>query len=286
MHRTDTQIEMNRGWSLLALIWMTIFSLSAGAQSVAMKKTLTGVEDANIKKWTLPLSYEAGSSMGAEWSSERRADSTISISPLYRLTSRLRVSGNVSLTKEHSGVGDAAFNNSAIGLSYLTKLTDGITWTVSGSGVLPTNPEEREQKSYQGAVRFGNALSFSEIPGGGFMSYRLTLGRNFHGYSQGADGSYNLKQSLSHSLDYTQPVYGNVSITGVFSYSQAWTYLDDERYSFLMAAQVSYQATEQASVSVGTANQAGALRPNGRDSNIEFFNDETSIVTLGLTYVL
>lgn len=269
----------------MALIWMTIFSLSAGAQSVAMKKTLTGVEDANIKKWTLPVSFETASSMGEEWSSERRADSTITISPLYRLTSRLRVSGNISLTKEHSGVGDSAFNNSAVGLSYLTKLTDGITWTVSGSAVLPTNPQEREQKSYQGALRLGNAFSFSQIPGGGFMTYRLTVGRNFHGYSQGADGSYNLKQSLGHSLDYTQPIYGNLSLTGIFGYTQAWTYLDDQRYSFLMAAQLSYQATDEASVSIGTANQASALRPNGRDSNIEFFNDETSIVTLGLSYV-
>lgn len=256
------------------------------AQSVALKRNQT-VRNQNLSKnWTVPFSFETESSTHQEWSYERTSSSTISLSPSYFWGPSLRISGNLGLTKEHSGVGDTNFNNSSLGINYLIPASSQLSWMMGTSAIIPTNPQEREEKSYQGAVRLSGGFSFSEIWKGSRLSYRLILGRNFHGYSQGADGSYNLRQSLTHSLDYLQPMGSKFSVSTVFQYTQASTYLDDLRFSFLAMADLAFDFSESLAISVGTANQGSALRPNGRDSNVEFFNDESSIVKIGITYVL
>lgn len=265
---------------------VTFLSLSVSAQSVELQKKLTGLGGVPPKAWILPFSAESGSSMHSEWSTERQAYSTFSMAPSYRLNSSFRLSMATSFTKSHSGVGDAQFDNTLVAATYLHKLNDRMNWSLGGGGILPTNPVMKEETSYQGAVRLNTGVSVADLFRGGFLNYRLTLTRNLHEFSQAANGSFNLQYAMTNGMDYTQPLGGAFSLTAVLSYTQAWTYVNDERYNFFFSTDLAYQAADKLTLSFGTANSGSALRPNGRDSNIQFLNDETSIFRMGLTYVL
>lgn len=240
------------------------------------------------KSWSLPISYELDTTLHEEGSYERQVQQVFSIAPGYRFNSSWKVGSNVSVIKDDSvsGVGNTIFDNTSLSLSYSRPLTTHSNWKSSAGGVLPTNQEQREQTTFQGAARLSTGVSVDSLMWQSSFSYTISFNRNFHEYNINATGKFNTRDSIGQSVSYDIPITSKFSFSTSFFYQMAHNYADDLNTRFSADANLNWTPLKDLTLIVGTSNDGNALKPNGRDSNIEFFNDNTSIIKLGVSYIL
>ncbi|MGZ3802152.1 MAG: hypothetical protein ACXWRZ_16375 [Bdellovibrio sp.] len=259
---------------------------SVAASTVATSTTTA--PNKSEKKWSLPLSYEMATTLHTENSYERQLQETFAVSPSFRLSKNWKLSAGISVIKDDSvsNAGQTGFDNTTVSVSHTHALTDYIVWTNSMGGVLPTNQQIREQTSFQGAARAATAISFDQLFLNSSLLYKLSFNRNFHEFNISSAGTYNTRDVIGQLVNYSVPLTKAFSLSTSFYYAMAHTYADDLTSRFSLGADLQWNATKNFSMVVGTSNDGNALKPNGRDSNIEFFNDNTSSIKLGLNYIL
>lgn len=238
------------------------------------------------KAWNLPVVLETSSSMHSSNSYERQAMTSLTLAPSYKISEAVKLFGSTLFYKEETGAGDSGMDNTRLGLALSKKLSKQTLWSNTISVVVPTNKILRDETSYQGAVRGATGVSWSKLPMDSVLSYNLSYTRNFHEYDLTAGGSFNVRETVAQTLEYSLPVVSKLSLLTSFSYSYGLTYEDDSRSKFYVGADLSWAFNQALSMSVGTSNEGNALKPNGSDSNIEFYNDNSSVVKMGLVYVL
>lgn len=270
--------------AIAAVLVLCAFS-SAMAANVVLNRTSIRPA-AKPKNWSIPMSAETSSTLHKQGSYEREAQSSFAIVPSYKFTSNLKIATTISVWKEHTGPEDAGFDNTPVSLNLMTPLTSSIDWSNTISGVLPTDRKLQDETSYQGAIKADTALGFNNLFLGSSLRLGVGITRNVHERTQGAEGAYNVRETITQKMDYSLPLGKSWSIDTSFAYSTGWTYLGDFRSKFYAGADLSWNFLKDWTASVGTSNEGNALKPNGRDSNIEFFNDTSSVVKFGLTYVL
>ncbi|MFS4460471.1 hypothetical protein [Bdellovibrio sp. HCB2-146] len=270
--------------AMAAVLVLCTFS-SAMAANVAMNRT-SNRPVTKPKNWSIPLSAETSSTLHKEGSYEREASSSFSLAPSIKFTSNLKLATSISVWKEHTGPEEAGFDNTPVSLNLSTPLTPTLSWSNTIAGVLPTDRKLQNETSYQGAIKADTALAFDDLFLGSSLRLGVGITRNFHEMTQGNEGAFNVRETISQKLDYSLPLGKTWSLDTSFAYSTGWTYLGDLRTKFYAGADLSWNFVKDWTASVGTSNEGNALKPNGRDSNIEFFNDTSSVVKFGLTYVL
>ncbi|WP_413582359.1 hypothetical protein [Bdellovibrio sp. HCB288] len=235
------------------------------------------------KAWSIDLSVESYSNMMKEDSYERDAQTSFDLSAGYRFNKITSMRIGTGVIKEHVGAENTYFDNTSASLSFKTPLTQDIAWINTLAGILPTNRQMQDEMSYQGAARVGTKVAFNNLIWGSSAATGLQLTRNFHEYEMTADGSYNMRNNAQLALTYTLPLFSKLALQTSYSYTVGWTYQDDTRNKFSVGADLGWDFTPTISAWIGTSNQGNALKANGIDSNIEFFNDTTSIVKAGFT---
>ncbi|WP_413575528.1 hypothetical protein ACLVWU_14395 [Bdellovibrio sp. HCB290] len=238
---------------------------------------------APAKAWTLDLGIETYSNMMKEDSYERDAGTAFDVSAGYRFNKITSMRVGTALMKEHVGPENTYFDNTTVSISFKSPLTQDIAWINTIAGVLPTNRQMQDQMSYQGAARLGTKFAFNNLFWGSSASTAAQMTRNFHEYEMTADGSYNMRNNAQFVLTYALPLFSKLSLQTSYVYTIGWTYQDDTRNKFSVGADLGWEFTPAFSAYVGTSNEGNALKANGIDSNIEFFNDTTSIVKAGLS---
>jgi hypothetical protein len=240
-------------------------------------------------RWQLPVTFEYASSLHSKSAYERKAQESLTLVPSYKLSEQTKLSLMTAIYKDESNDeegGNAALDTTRIALSHTSPLTTETFWTKSIAGTFSTNRNLREQTSYQGGIKASTGLVFNELIAGSSLVYMLALSRSFHEYNISADGAFNVREILANTLDYTLPLYRELSLQTAFSYSVGHTYNEELRTKFVAEANLNWQASHALAVSAGTSNEGNALGPNGTDSTIEFFNDNSSMLKLGLTYMM
>lgn len=256
----------------------------ATTTSTSVNKAKRPVVAPEEKSWSVDFGIETYSNMMKEDTYERDAGTSLQVSPFYRFNKITSMRLMMGLIKEQTGAGNTYFDNTIVSLSFKTPLTKDTAWINTLAGTLPTNRQLQDETSFQGGVRVGSKLAFSNLFWGSSASTAVQANRYFHEYNMTADGGFNVRNNLQGVLTYSLPVVSKLSLQTTFIYTQGWTYLDDTRQKFSIGADLGWEFTPAFSGYIGTSNEGNALKANGIDSNIEFFNDTSSIVKAGLSY--
>ncbi len=238
------------------------------------------------KNWSLPLNLESSSSLHKEDAYERNASTSLEVTPSYNITKRIKASANIAVFQDQTGEQKSGFTNTLISLSYKTELRPNLSWTNGLRGTLPTDRELQDTTSYQGALRASTGLKRTELIWGSSVGYVLNFTRNFHEYNLSASGSANVAQTIGNSVNATLPFAKDFSLNTNFGYTYGWTYAEDTRTKFVFGADISWDFAKDWSSYVGTSNEGNALKPNGTDSNIQFYDDNSSVIKIGISYTL
>lgn len=262
---------------------------------VNAQPTTTGVNALEIEKpalphkWSLPVSFEYASSLQPKNAYERKVQESFTLIPTYKISDSAKASVMTALYRDDSNDeagGTADWDNTRVSISFSRPVLQNKTWSNSISTTIPTNRSLREQTSYQGGLKLAAGLQFDEVAFGSSLGCALSYTRNFHEFDMTADGGFNVRETVGAGLDWSLPLYHSLNLQSVFVYTAGKTYRDDLRTKFVTEANLNWQAARELTLSAGTSNEGNALGPNGKDSNIEFFNDTTSMIKFGLTYVL
>ncbi len=258
-----------------------VFAVTTATSVTKAKRPVVNPEE---KSWSVDLGLETYSNLMKEDSYERDAGTTLEVSTAYRFNKITSLRLTMGLIKEHTGAENTYFDNTLAALSFKTPLTDDTAWINTLAGILPTNRQMQDDTSYQGAVRVGTKLAFTNLFWGSSGSTVLQMTRNFHEYNMTADDGFNIRNNVQGILSYALPLFAKLSLQTTFVYTNGWTYLDDTRQKFSIGADLAWEFSPAFSAYIGTSNEGNALKANGTDSNIEFFNDTSSIVKAGLGY--
>lgn len=273
------------GFILLSVLLSTASVFAQGSEQLILRRKASKVK-VEQKLWSLPLNLERSSTLHEQGSYERESFTSLELAPSYKINSNWSLGARTMIYKEENAVGNSGFDNTSIGLVRSFMPSKKIHYSVTAGVILPTDAKLREETSYQGGARVIGTVRALELFRGSTLSYSLQLSRSVHEYEQTAEGIFNVKQNVTNSIVYSQPFTETISLTTSFAYVYGWTYLDDSRTKFAVGADLGWQATPAFGVYLGTSNEGNALKPNGSDSNIEFYNDNSSIVKVGLNYVI
>jgi hypothetical protein len=238
------------------------------------------------KPWTVVIGLETATSFHKDGTYERKAITSVAIAPSYIFTNEWKVSASTMAYKEDVYPGNSGIDNTAITSAYSRALQNGMKWTSTAGVTLPTDANLRDETSYQGGARVGTGINFGELFLGSTASYKVGFSRSFHEFDQTAEGGFNVRENFSQTVDFSLPFNDKISFSTFFTYTVGRTYQDDDRHKFAIGADLGYQITKALSASIGTSNDGNALKPNGSDSNIQFFDENSSMMKIGLTYVL
>lgn len=268
---------------------LPLWGLNVAMADDALVMSTSANEKYNMQSaWSLPVNFEAASGIYSPGTYERQAQESIALMPSYRLTGTWKLNAMIFMFKDESGSGpdNTGFDNTSVSLTSVQVLNSSVYWLSSFTGILPTNQQLRDDTSYEGTARAATGLMFDNLLGGSSLRYMVSVERNIHGYTQAADGSYNLRDDLGQNLDFAVPLGRKFLIDMNFGYVVAQTYLDDLRTRFSAEVDLIWMVNRRWSVSIGTSNEGDALKPNGVDSNVALFDNTSSVIKFDLTYTL
>jgi hypothetical protein len=144
-----------------------------------------------------------------------------------------------------------------------------------------TVKKDQLQTSLSGKI----AYSIAPKADGFSAGVGITLGRNFHAYEEDINGSVLNQYSSNQNLNLGYGM-GNWSISVDFVNRTRLTYKGNTKSAFGISEELSYAISKNYSVAFGHSNAGSTLKPNGTDSNIDIYNENTSTIyaSLGLSY--
>ena len=271
-----------QGLTILAALSFAAPALAANTTTSTTKTKTPAAPKAPESPWTFVFNLETASNLMKEGSYERSALTSLQATASYKFNKMTSIKASAVVVRDHTDQENTTFDNSSLGLNFTNPVTTNIDWKNSINGILPTNRQVQDQSSFQGSVSYMSGLNFKNLAWDSSAMTGVSLSRNFHEYDMSADGVYNVRNTGSLILSYSLPLFGELALDTMFKYTQAWLYNDDTRSKFAFNAELSWSFTPKFAVYVGTSNEGSALKPNGVDSNIEVFNDTTSIVMAGI----
>lgn len=156
----------------------------------------------------------------------------------------------------------------------------------SVTAVVPVSQYSVKKDQLQTALsgKIGFSLMPAEGNGFGFVA-GFSLGKNFHSFEEDINGSV-LNQYSSNQSAGISYSYNDWSLSADFVNRTRWTYKNNVKSSFEISEEIGYSISPNFSVAIGHTNAGATLKANGADSNVELYNENTSIVygTLGMSY--
>jgi len=287
--------KANLGSTFFALFGL-IFSVSGAfalpAKNTAVNTNVIAKKPQRLveKAWALPVNFEYANSLHEAEAYERSTQEILNIAPNYKMSERWSVGALGTIYRDDSngedGHGQSGVGNTLVSTSYSNPIAAKTVWKNTLSGTLPTDAQLREKTTYQGAVRVSSTLIFSSLWNGSSFVYSFSLNRNFHELNRTSTGGINVRETVGNTAEYSLPIYQKLGAQSSFNYTLGQTYQDDMLTKFSFDLNLTYDFAKNFSAAIGTSNEGNALGYNGRDSNIEFFNKNTSVVKIGLTYIL
>jgi len=209
--------------------------------------------------------------------------------PTGRLSSKLSVSQDLNQKTEDTAViNDSHLNYShqAFQLYEDSRLLK-LQWNPAATSIIPLSKKSQKVEQLKTALITSATLSIdagdrTNLHGLG-VKLTVTAGQNFHEFDTDVNGKilnkYSSNQSIS--LSYKR---GDFSIGTEYVNKIRWPYIGDSTSSFEFSQSIGYSFYKQWVASLGHTNSASTLKPNGYESNIGLVNEETSLVSIGLTY--
>ena len=151
---------------------------------------------------------------------------------------------------------------------------------------LPFSTESRENRTMKLITNGGLTLSLNSKNAGNenvTLSYSASYGSYSNDYTTRADGvtptyKYRVVQVVT-----TGYKINAVSLLALFSFSSNYSYEDVVRNSFKHLEAISYTLPNQVTISLYHVNKGPLLKANTYENNLDFYNQETSVLTLGVS---
>ncbi|WP_295899448.1 hypothetical protein [uncultured Bdellovibrio sp.] len=117
------------------------------------------------------------------------------------------------------------------------------------------------------------------------VSGSISAARNIHQYETALDGRVNTQYSSNQSLSLSYSWESGVSLSADFLHRNTWSYQNVMRDSFEMSQELGYQFNPTWAFAVGHTNSGSTLKPNGSDSNVQFIDENNSLVYASMTVI-
>lgn len=155
----------------------------------------------------------------------------------------------------------------------------------STTALVPVSKLSTKRDQLQGALSGKIGLSLTPKDDGFSTTVAVTAGRNFHAYEEDINGKVLNQYSSNQTLSLGYGV-GSWSIGVDYIHRTRWTYRGNIKTAFGLSEEIGYSINENFAVAMGHTNEGSTLKANGTDSNIDFFNENSSMVygSLSLTY--
>lgn len=238
---------------------------------------------ADDKPLSVSLGLEMSESILKEENAPKENSVSMLIAPVYKINDTFKASAKVILNQDNFGQHETTASDVTLGLGIKGyKINESLKTTHSLGTIAPLSQNSVIRDRLKSQLSVSNGIAFS---GNYFdLTYKLSLARNFHEYTQNAVGSANIEYRVSQLLDLKIPVTENFYLTSQGTYRIGSTYQGFNRYSFIFDADMNYDITQKLAANIGTSNDGSALKSNGTDSNISAYNENTSVVRAGISY--
>ncbi|HEX4924815.1 MAG TPA: hypothetical protein VFV50_12045 [Bdellovibrionales bacterium] len=265
---------------------MRLAQNSAATVSEIATTTTDVIEAPASKTLGLSLSVVGKSSLHSSPNDPSKQTATeLWVGPSVKLSEKLKLAGLAVYTRDFENREEPnTITNTKISLSYAAIPLSRILSLAPLVAVrLPTNREAREDDRLQGGLAAEASLALETGRASGL--YRLAISRNIHEQVLDRNGSPNIEWNYSNLLKGSYKLTNRVSATLGGEYIISRTYRNFQRQKFDLSEEINIDAGQGFSIDIGHSNSGDALRPNLRDSNIKLFDDEDSVIYLGLNYV-
>lgn len=185
------------------------------------------------------------------------------------------------VSQEQTGPRNSSASNTTIMARYKS-----LTWGTRGdlrhelSGIAPVNQVSKDRDKFQGGVRIGTGAQ--QAWGFFFVKYLFSATRNFHEFTVNREGSPNLQYSLSNRLDLEFAITESLKLSLVGALRTGFTYRNFQRSNYLVETRIDYSVTENAGIFAGVSTDAPVMKANGRESNIQYFDEDRGQVQAGM----
>lgn len=152
----------------------------------------------------------------------------------------------------------------------------------SVTAIIPQSQNSVKKDQLQTSVSLKTGFSISSSKGGGLTAgVSLSIGQNFHAYEEDINGNVLNKYSSNQgiSIGYS---FETISLSASLSNRSRMTYKGGTKSSFDISEEISYEINKVFSTSLGHSNSGSTLRANGSDSNIDLYNEVSSVVYVSL----
>lgn len=240
------------------------------------------------KAWGLSSSVTASSDFYDTQDSNHSSDASIEIAGTYKWSPRLDSGLSLAATKGFSQEQKLSLEDGVFRTALkMGSLAEDLKLGLSAQLLLPFS-EESQQRSMITVLTLGAAVAYDLIHIGlkhASASYTLYLGRGLHRFSTGPGGSSNRAYTIAQKLGLNWAMSRKVSLALSFQHGNHWTYEGNLKQNFTAAEELTFDASDKLSFSLGHKNGGDVLRANGADSNIELFNGATSVVYSSVAYL-
>lgn len=156
----------------------------------------------------------------------------------------------------------------------------------SATAVIPVSQYSVKKDQLQTALSGKIGFSLMPTDGNGFgIVTGISLGRSFHSFEEDINGNV-LNQYSSNQNAGISYAFNDWSFSTDFVNRTRWTYKNSVKSSFEISEEIGYSINPNFLAAIGHTNAGATLKANGADSNVDLYNENTSIVyaTLGVSY--
>lgn len=263
------------------MILFSAQSMGQGSSSLDLENT----KDSE-KKYRILSYLTVESNLQKKSSPDSRGGSAFYLSPSYQLNDKITIGSSLGYLQSFDTEQKSEMSNLKLYSRYSPlKLSDTGSMSLihSLAGYLPTNEDARKIDSFQGAIQYDPRLIFTLQPFGVPLTFqnRLSLRKNFHEFTLTEKAQPNINESITNEISLEKSILGTpLSLGLVGSVTQAWTYRDTPKSSYSSSQYLSYSMSSKLFIQIGHSNRNSMYKANGATSNVELF-DETSSVYSG-----
>lgn len=263
----------------------SFFAVATLAQGATLTEQDATTQTA-FKNYSASFSSGITSNLFKTSTPEHQLSSDFNLSVALKPTKEDSVSFGLAATKDLKGEREFAFSDGSLGYSRRLYRTPEYSLSGSIAAILPMSESSREIQKLNTGLVIAPSISSSLGIDSFSAQLRPSLRYNFHSMKTNMLGGSNTEYSLGARLTLGYNLTDELSLSAVSSYARNTTYYGNsiDSYSFIQA--LGYQATDELALELGHANGGNALAPNGVDTDINFYNDNTSTIYFALTLSL
>lgn len=252
--------------------------------SATQTSTLTSEE--TQKSWSIIGTFQASSNLFKAGTYEAKGEADYELIPSINLSDNYTLTARIAVVQQLTGELLTTFDDTSLMFTHSAfTINPSIKYTPGLGVVLPTNYISNLSKSMIATVRLMQQLAFDNPNYENITAlYRLTANAGFYRYNTSIPGESNQPFVIKNLLLLGYNLTDKWSVSTTLIQSTGWSYGAAAQSKFDFSEDLNYQLTKELRASIGHSNSGSMYKDNGMDSNLAFFNGETSVIYFSLYY--